>query len=161
MIIETIELNKDKKAHRPSQKALNMAKVFDYIKQIKDGSIIKNDVIKKIQFIENTDHFTVFLENMTFQLNTASLRWLETHHFMVFAIHNKLTLEELWDMIEKDVDLFVIEDYWIKREKEGYGEDRITYDRNTIFVNNVNTFLPTNHSNFQFVRTNINRWLID
>lgn len=162
MIIETMEVNSSNKAHYPSRKAMNFIKVIEYILDSEDTSVIKNDVIKKIIKIGGTRMYRVVTEDFSFEMNKDSLKWLETHHYMQVAISKKETLESMWDKIKDDVDLFVIDSYYIDRWLKSYSVySDISYDKKNIKVGNINTNIPPTLENVQFIAQNIQKWRLD
>lgn len=132
--------------------------LFDYIKETKDLSPLKDTKVKKVIIVEVGDLWRFeFVDGTLIELNNSSVAWLKTHHYISSAIFYKERLLELYEKI-KNLDKFPLMDWKIKRQYYYNSKKEITYDRNSIYINSISTGLPFTPETYKMVYDNTDFW---
>lgn len=144
-----------------TQECHTLQLLFEYIKDKKDLNVLQGIPIKKITTIDIADLWRFeFEDGYTIEIDIAAVSWLKSHNYMSRAIFYKDKLLELYKRI-KDLDIYPLT-VW-KIEKDFYFQpknikEKITYNRNTIYVNGHSTGLPFTYETYDMVIKNINFW---
>ena len=146
----------DKEPSFISEKYTNSVKLIKYLAETKDENFIKGSSIERIDIFDDV-FFKVYFKSEMIVIDLPSIAWLETHHYIRAAKYHKEECEKFWDIVKDKVDMYLIEDWNVKRDRSLI-DNEVTYDRKTIYVKGKPVGIKFTVDFYKFVVKNKQKW---
>jgi len=141
--------------HFITEEVHNITKVISYLADTKDVEFIKCDIIERLEVYDD-DYIKLYLNTKElWVIDISAIGWLNSHHYIRHAIYFKKECIKLWELIKDHIDMFTVNNWSVSKILD----NDITFDRDYIYVNNLNTHIPFTYDNYVHVLDNKKLWL--